>query len=233
VGTAGQLEKGVKYGGVERWERASGVSATLYRFTLLDVDLVFGCDQDLKQVWRTHRRLRKISDGTPTSKLLTYTRAQQLQYAQAEADHKPHLYGASLNDANVAAHVDKEVLEKHESHSSSASVGAVIEDEDGLGGVRPTAEELKTLRKVGEPLPKAAFLVAIVELCERFTYYGASGIFQNYISRPRTGELGRGALGMGPKGATGLSTFFQFWCYVTPILGAGKTQKICRYRCVC
>lgn len=25
---------------------------------------------------------------------------------------------------------------------------------------------------------------------------------------------------MGHQGATGLSTFFQFWCYVTPILGA-------------
>jgi POT family proton-dependent oligopeptide transporter len=53
-----------------------------------------------------------------------------------------------------------------------------------------------------------------------FTYYGASGIFQNYIQLPRSGELGRGALGMGHQGATGLSTFFQFWCYVTPILGA-------------
>ena len=59
-----------------------------------------------------------------------------------------------------------------------------------------------------------------MELCERFTFYGASGIFQNYIARPRSGELGRGALGMGHQGATGLSTFFQFWCYVTPILGA-------------
>ncbi|KAF2464029.1 di/tri peptide transporter 2 [Lindgomyces ingoldianus] len=94
------------------------------------------------------------------------------------------------------------------------------EDEDQLGGERPTEEEKRTLRHVGEPLPKAAFLVAIVELCERFTYYGASGIFQNYVQRPLDGSEGRGALGMGHKGATGLTTFFQFWCYVTPILGA-------------
>ncbi|KAJ4339308.1 peptide transporter ptr2 [Ascochyta clinopodiicola] len=84
----------------------------------------------------------------------------------------------------------------------------------------PTAEEKRTLRRIGDPLPKAAFLVAIVELCERFTYYGASGLFQNYIQRPLDGSEGRGALGMGHQGATGLSTFFQFWCYVTPILGA-------------
>lgn len=139
-----------------------------------------------------------------------------MQLAQAEADQKPHLYGASLNDSNVGAHVN---LEKP--HGTIASSDPSLHEEnDGLGGVRPTAEELKTLRKVGEPLPKSAFLVAIVELCERFTFYGASGIFQNYIARPRSGELGRGALGLGHQGATGLSTFFQFWCYVTPILGA-------------
>jgi POT family proton-dependent oligopeptide transporter len=148
---------------------------------------------------------------------------------QTEANHKPHLFGASANSDNVGAnvHVDneKEIIEKQSGSSSSASVRvAHNEEEDGLGGVAPTAEEIRTLRKVGEPLPKAAFLVAIVELCERFTYYGASGLFQNYIARPRSGELGRGALGMGHNGATGLSTFFQFWCYVTPILGKSPVK---------
>ena len=111
------------------------------------------------------------------------------------------------------------------------------DDDDEFGGVEPTEEEKKTLRHVGDPLPKAAFLVAIVELCERFSYYGASGIFQNYVMRPLDGSQGMGALGMGHKGATGLTTFFQFWCYgmfpswdslnpsmltcsVTPIIGA-------------
>jgi POT family proton-dependent oligopeptide transporter len=138
---------------------------------------------------------------------------------QAEADQKPHLFGASVNNDNVGANVHVDGEKPHDSNSSVASGGVRVEEDDGLGGIKPTAEELRTLRKVGEPLPKAAFLVAIVELCERFTYYGASGLFQNYIARPRSGELGRGALGMGHRGATGLSTFFQFWCYVTPILG--------------
>jgi len=166
------------------------------------------------------------------------TAAEALQHGQEVADHHPHLYGATVNDDNVAgAHV---TLEKEHgvAASSSDSVSVVVE-EDGIGGVRPTAEEMATLRKVGEPLPKSAFLVAIVELCERFTYYGASGIFQNYIARPRSGEDGRGALGMGHQGATGLSTFFQFWCYVTPILGAviadqylGKYNTIVIFCCV-
>jgi POT family proton-dependent oligopeptide transporter len=136
--------------------------------------------------------------------------------AQEEANHKPQLFAATLNHANVGVVDEKTtVVDGHGDHSSGAS--AVIDhhhdDDDGLNGVRPTAEEMLTLRKVGEPLPKSAFLVAVVELCERFTYYGASGIFQNYIQRPRDGSLGRGALGLGHKGATGLSTFFQFWCY--------------------
>lgn len=88
-------------------------------------------------------------------------------------------------------------------------------DDDEIRGEAPTEEEKRTLRRIGDPLPKSAFLVAIVELCERFTYYGASGLFQNYIQRPLDGSEGRGALGMGHQGATGLSTFFQFWCYGT------------------
>ncbi|KAF2132509.1 PTR2-domain-containing protein [Dothidotthia symphoricarpi CBS 119687] len=149
--------------------------------------------------------------------------ALKLQHQQEEADHKPHLFGASLNNdnvgANVVTHEDGHDIPTHYDEKTVVTPHN-LEEDDGMGGVRPTPEELKTLRKVGEPLPKSAFLVAIVELCERFTYYGASGIFQNYIQRPLDGSEGRGALGMGHKGATGLSTFFQFWCYVTPILGA-------------
>ncbi|KAJ6018251.1 hypothetical protein N7451_001630 [Penicillium sp. IBT 35674x] len=87
-------------------------------------------------------------------------------------------------------------------------------------GEEPNDDEKRSLRHIAENLPISAWLVAIVELCERFTYYGMSGMFQNYIQRPLDGSEGRGALGMAHQGATGLTTFFQFWCYVTPILGA-------------
>ncbi|KAJ5313052.1 hypothetical protein PENANT_c018G03468 [Penicillium antarcticum] len=87
-------------------------------------------------------------------------------------------------------------------------------------GEEPTLHEKSSLRHIAENLPISAWLVAVVELCERFTYYGMSGLFQNYVQRPLDGSQGRGALGMAHQGATGLTTFFQFWCYVTPILGA-------------
>lgn len=63
-------------------------------------------------------------------------------------------------------------------------------------GNEPTEEELRTLKHVAESLPISAWLVAVVELCERFSYYGMQGLFQNYIQRPLDGSLGRGALGM-------------------------------------
>lgn len=49
-------------------------------------------------------------------------------------------------------------------------------------GQEPTDEEKATLRKISDQLPWAAFIISIVELCERFTYYGLSGPYVNYGS---------------------------------------------------
>ena len=55
-------------------------------------------------------------------------------------------------------------------------------------GPEPTEEEYKTLREVSDKVPYAAYLVILIEFCERFTYYGLSGPFQNYIQYPDPGE---------------------------------------------
>lgn len=86
-------------------------------------------------------------------------------------------------------------------------------------GRAPTEEELQTLRHVSAPIPFACYLVALVEVAERFTYYGISAPFQNYMQRTMESSI-PGKLGLGSKGANGLSYFFQFWCYICPILGA-------------
>ena len=52
--------------------------------------------------------------------------------------------------------------------------------------------------------------VVVVELCERFTYYGLSPPFQNYIQNGPNDDP-QGYLGLGQQGATGLGNFFQFW----------------------
>ncbi len=83
----------------------------------------------------------------------------------------------------------------------------------------PTEEEMATLRRIADKLPTAVWLVAVVELCERFTYYGVNGPFTNYMQyKPTDGTPG--ALGLGQSHTSALSYFFQFWCYVTPIIGA-------------
>ena len=69
-------------------------------------------------------------------------------------------------------------------------------DGNAHDGFEPTAEQKRTLRRVSDKLPWGAFIVAIVELCERFAYYGLSGPFQNYISNKHNDPSGNaGAIG--------------------------------------
>ncbi|KAI8365405.1 POT family-domain-containing protein [Radiomyces spectabilis] len=87
----------------------------------------------------------------------------------------------------------------------------------------PTEEDWKNLPEVADHVPKAAYLVLLIELCERFTYYGLTGPFQNYIQYPNPDHYPAaqpGAMNKGQQTATALNTFFQFWCYITPVIGA-------------
>jgi chromosome transmission fidelity protein 1 len=96
----------------------------------------------------------------------------------------------------------------------------------------PTLSDLKTLPHVSDKLPLSAFLIAIVELCERFAYYGLSGPFQNYIANPPNSVL-PGALNLGQSSATAMTNFFQFWCYFTPVMGAVVAdQYLGKYRTI-
>ncbi|OLL22606.1 putative peptide transporter ptr2 [Neolecta irregularis DAH-3] len=110
----------------------------------------------------------------------------------------------------------------------------------------PTDEELRTLRRVSDKIPFRAFLVIIIELCERFTYYGLTAVFQDYVQYGPDSEI-PGGLDLGQIGATALSNYFSFWyiidrfprtfqAYVTPIFGAiiadqylGKYKTICYF----
>ncbi|GBL52469.1 hypothetical_protein [Candidozyma auris] len=100
-------------------------------------------------------------------------------------------------------------------------------------GREPTLEEMKKLRHISEKIPLSCWLVAIVELAERFSYYGLSTPFQNYMQNSPD-DKPKGVLHLKNSGATALSYFWQFWCYVTPIFGAwiadtytGKYNAIC------
>jgi len=93
--------------------------------------------------------------------------------------------------------------------------------------VYPTPEEFATLRKVPGKIHLNAYLIAFVEFAERFSYYGATVVFTNYIQRPLppgsttgAGGVQAGALGMGQQASTGIVTFNSFWVYLCPLVGA-------------
>ncbi|KAI9893342.1 MAG: peptide transporter ptr2 [Vezdaea aestivalis] len=125
--------------------------------------------------------------------------------AKAESDKGSH--EDSVGGAELPHYSDEKNVITLESSNST------------LDGGEPTEEESRTLRKVSDKLPWSMFLVAIVELCERFASYGVSGPFQNYIQNSKNDPKLPGAIGLGQTGATGLVNFFQFFCYITPLLG--------------
>ncbi|KAG8849941.1 hypothetical protein FRB91_009481 [Serendipita sp. 411] len=101
----------------------------------------------------------------------------------------------------------------------------------GSDGV--TLHEFKTLRHVSDRHPYHAWLVVIVEFAERWTYYGTTNVFSNYIRAglPPGSTTGAvvdpahradgvaGALGMGQQKSFAIRTFNTFWVYFTPIIG--------------
>ncbi|KAK1724381.1 hypothetical protein CaCOL14_010581 [Colletotrichum acutatum] len=89
------------------------------------------------------------------------------------------------------------------------------------GPLKLPAQQWQDLRRVPDKLPAVALLILVVELGERFTYFGLSGPIQNYINNPYdpSSDL-PGALGRGQAVATALGNFFKFWAYASTVIGA-------------
>ncbi|KAH9886193.1 POT family-domain-containing protein [Xylariomycetidae sp. FL2044] len=140
---------------------------------------------------------------------------------------------AVMAEARRPSVVVADPLAKEKVLSTSESV-----TEDGFP--EPTEEELQTLRRISGPINWQAFTVAFVEFCERFSWYGTTAVYVNFIQQPRPGESRTGAivysqecydtfgidachqaggLGQGQQASTGLSTFNQFWAYLMPLVG--------------
>lgn len=140
----------------------------------------------------------------------------------------------SADEKKVVESVDHEVVNSSQRNEEIESISNKSEEE----GREATEEELHTFRHVSGKIPLRAWLVAIVELAERFSYYGLSTPFQNYMQNGPD-DKPHGLLSLGSQGATGLSYFFQFWCYLTPVFGAwvadtylGKFKAIFLFACV-
>jgi POT family proton-dependent oligopeptide transporter len=137
---------------------------------------------------------------------------------------------------------EKPVIETISPHTS---LNTPLDDEDDVhaGDVFPTAEEKATLRRVSDQIPWNAFIISFIELAERFSYFGTTVVFTNFIQQAlppgsRTGAGGAdnqsGALGLGQRASTGLTTFNAFWVYVTPLFGAYLADSHWgRYKTIC
>ncbi|KAI0653886.1 oligopeptide transporter [Cubamyces menziesii] len=150
---------------------------------------------------------------------------------QADKDIIAGLAEATRDEAEL---YDKKKIESTTSHEHEL---------DGIhdGLEFPTEEERLTLRRVSDTIPWSAYLIALCELAERFSYYGTTVVFTNFIQQPlpkgsRTGAdvAQAGALGLGQRASTGIGTFNTFWVYVIPLFGAyiadtrwGRFKTIC------
>jgi proton-dependent oligopeptide transporter, POT family len=104
---------------------------------------------------------------------------------------------------------------------------SIIDNDEEEDDAHISEDDLQNLRRVSGKIPWQAYTIAFCELCERFSYYGSTVVYVNFIQQPlpegsTTGSDSEqpGALGMGQRASTGLTTFNQFWAYVMPLLGA-------------
>jgi POT family proton-dependent oligopeptide transporter len=96
--------------------------------------------------------------------------------------------GSTIEAADLAKGHKRELADEKaqlDLISSNEKEGPLPEyTEASPDGSLPTDEELQTLRRVSGNVPWTAYTVAIVELCERFSYYGTTAVCMQTRSLP-------------------------------------------------
>lgn len=142
-------------------------------------------------------------------------KADSLDYS----DEKDNIIELKKTAVSTEDHIiDTETYQISEEDKKNNAQISILDDQNFEDGEVPTQEEMDTLRHVSGKIPFRCWLIAVVELSERFSYYGLAAPFQNYMSNGPD-DNPKGLLQLASSGATGLSYFFQFWCYITPIFG--------------
>ncbi|KAL2268417.1 hypothetical protein VTJ83DRAFT_3263 [Remersonia thermophila] len=80
-----------------------------------------------------------------------------------------------------------------------------------------TDEDLRTLPRIVDKVPLAAWAAALVGSAERFSYYCIISIWQNYMQHGRDFHAVPGALGLGQSTATAISNGFFIFMFLTPM----------------
>ncbi|TFY76043.1 hypothetical protein EWM64_g7968 [Hericium alpestre] len=150
---------------------------------------------------------------------------------------------AAASDVAAHKHEDAVLSDEKRSGDFQSTNGSHGEVDPYEGLSAPTLEDVHTLRHVPDTIMWSTYMIAFVELAERFSFYGSTIVFVNFIQQPlppgsNTGAGGAdgqsGALNMGQRVSTGLTTFNSFWCYITPLLGAWFADtKWGRFKTIC
>ncbi|KAF7557057.1 hypothetical protein G7046_g6119 [Stylonectria norvegica] len=120
------------------------------------------------------------------------------------------------------------------------------DDNDLTNYPLPTPEEQHTLRKVADRIPLASYILCVVEVAERASYYGAKTVFNNYMQFPLpkggngAGAVAKGdsdghagALNQGLQFASAMTLLFVFMAYMFPLVGAWLADsKLGRFKAI-
>ncbi|KAK5130880.1 hypothetical protein LTR08_001601 [Meristemomyces frigidus] len=144
--------------------------------------------------------------------------------------------GAATQDPNFSKRVSVDV------EAIGERTASVVDRENYP---MPTEEEASTLRKVADSIPISAYLLCIVELAERASYYGVQTVFSNFMQYPLpAGGNGSGAtpagtqetpgaLGKGEQFSVAMGLLFSFLAYIVPIGGGWVADtKLGRFKTI-
>ncbi|PSN74706.1 hypothetical protein BS50DRAFT_643157 [Corynespora cassiicola Philippines] len=94
-------------------------------------------------------------------------------------------------------------------------------------------EGYQSLRRVKENIPIRLWIVAIIGLWERASFWGLTAPFQNYMENPPTSHT-PGALGLGQETATRIYCGFYIFYYISPIIFAALSDAFLgRWKSLC
>ncbi|KAI2785088.1 MFS general substrate transporter [Daldinia loculata] len=147
--------------------------------------------------------------------------------------------------SGTSSPIDEEKMSKTppgDSHNAYLDPSIMEADYEG----KPTEEEMRTLRRVPGSLPVVAYLICVVEFCERASYYGIQPLISNYVNRPLPAngngygappegtQQTAGALGLGTVTANAVTQSFSMLAYALPMLfGWLADVKTGRFTLIC
>lgn len=94
--------------------------------------------------------------------------------------------------------------------------------------------EARGLRRIAAPVPWPTLALSLVEFAERASYYGAGGVFANFVQRPlppgsTTGAPVKegdtpGAMGLGLRASAALTTAFTMLAFSSPLVSPASHE---------